>query len=142
MTRPTSNSEPPFAYLVKAPSGMSSVIIAQLSSNDRILHMEQCSLVLPSSELPGEVLVSESSIYFVQSSTDAITSVGDLVSFSVEIGEVREVHTRWFQLNDCAIELFMVGGHTKLLAFSDKKQREHFRSLLISARPGVINSSI
>ena len=35
----------PFSYLVKAPSGMSSVIIAQLSSNDRILHMEQCSLV-------------------------------------------------------------------------------------------------
>ena len=41
-SKPTS---PPFSYLVKAPSGMSSVIIAQLSSNDRILHMEQCSLV-------------------------------------------------------------------------------------------------
>ena len=129
--------KPSFAYLLKAPSGMSSVIIAQLSSNDRILHMEQCSLVLPSDEISGEILVSDSRIYFVQSSTDAITTVADLVSFSIHINDIREAHTRWFQLNDCAIELFMVGGHTKLLSFTDRKQRDNFKGLLLNSRPSL-----
>ena len=90
---------------------MSSLIIAQLSSKDRIRHMEQCLLILPSDEVLGEVLISDSTIYFVESSQDSHQSHAEsLISFSIDILKIVELHRRWYQLVDCALELFLVGG--------------------------------
>ena len=73
------------------------VIIAQLSSCDRIRHMEQCSLVLPSHEVAGEVLISDHSIYFVENSTDETHTTG-VLSVTVKLVDVREYHLRWWQV--------------------------------------------
>ena len=73
------------------------MIIAQLSSCDRIRHMEQCSLVLPSHEVAGEVLISDHSIYFVENSTDETHTTG-VMSVTVKLVDVREYHLRWWQV--------------------------------------------
>ena len=117
----------PFGYLLSTLSGMSSVIIAQLSSKDRIRHMEQCLLILPSNEVLGEVLISDSTIHFVESSQDSHQSHAEsLISFSIDISKIVELHRRWYQLVDCALELFLVGGATKMLSFTDPRQRDDF----------------
>ena len=117
----------PFSYLLATLSGMSSVIIAQLSANDRIRHMEQCTLILPATAIAGEILVSDSTIYFVESSRDAHQQLAEsLISFSIDISSILEVHLRWYQLIDCGLELFLVGGTTKMFAFIDSKQRNEF----------------
>ncbi len=74
---------------------ISGVIIAQLSSSDRIRHMDQCTLVLPSQEVAGEVLISDHSIYFVENSTDETVGV---ISITIKLDDVREYHLRWWQV--------------------------------------------
>ena len=76
---------------------MIGVIIAQLSSSDRIRHMDQCTLVLPR-EVAGEVLVSDHSVYFVENSTD---ETGDVISIAIKLEDVREYHLRWWQVCFC-----------------------------------------
>jgi hypothetical protein len=119
--------DPPFRYLLATLSGMSSVIIAQLSSKDRIRHMEQCLLVLPAAEISGEILISDGTIYFVESSRDVHQTLTEsLISFSIDIENILEVHNRWYQLTDCALEIFLEGGITKMFAFIDHRQRDEF----------------
>ena len=77
---------------------VSGVIIAQLSSCDRIRHMEQCSLVLPSKEVAGEVLMSDHSIYFVENTTDE-TQTDGVLSITIKLADVREFHLRWWQVS-------------------------------------------
>ena len=80
------------------------VIIAQLSSCDRIRHMEQCTLVLLSQEVAGEVLISDHSIYFVENSTDETKNNG-VLSITIQLAEVREYHLRWWQVKHKSIVL-------------------------------------
>jgi hypothetical protein len=75
------------------------VIIAQLSSCDRIRHMEQCTLVIPSQEITGEVLISDHSIYFVENSTEETKNNG-VLTITVNLADVREFHLRWWQVRN------------------------------------------
>jgi len=98
---------------------MIGVIVAQLNSRDRIRHMDQvnsfqhfchikhsrlflcskkCSLVLPSHEIFGEILLSDHSIYFVESLADD-KGVEGVVSITVKLEDIREIHLRWWQVN-------------------------------------------
>ena len=81
------------------------MIIAQLSSSDRIRHMDQCTLVLPSQEVAGEVLISEHSIYFVENSTDETVGV---ISIAISLEDVREYHFRWWQVSLDSKKVFLV----------------------------------
>ena len=97
---------------------MSGVIIEQLNSSDRIRHTDSCSLIRPSEEIPGEVLISETKLYFVETvSEERAESRGSVVSQAWKAGEVREAYARWFQLQDRGAEVFMDGGVTKFFVF-------------------------
>lgn len=42
-------------------------------------------------------------------------------SFSWTYEEIKEVHKRWWQLRDNAVEIFLTNGRTLLLAFDNSK---------------------
>lgn len=42
-------------------------------------------------------------------------------SFSWTYEEIKEVHKRWWQLRDNAVEIFLTNGRTLLLAFDNTK---------------------
>lgn len=45
-------------------------------------------------------------------------------SFSWTYEEIKEVHKRWWQLRDNAVEIFLTNGRTLLLAFDNTKVRQ------------------
>lgn len=46
-------------------------------------------------------------------------------SFSWTYEEIKEVHKRWWQLRDNAVEIFLTNGRTLLLAFDNTKVTWH-----------------
>lgn len=47
----------------------------------------------------------------------------EVVSVTWPLDTVREIHIRRYQLQDCALELFLTSGHSVLLAFTDTQHR-------------------
>lgn len=45
----------------------------------------------------------------------------EAASFSWTYEEIKEVHKRWWQLRDNALEIFLTNGRTLLLAFDNTK---------------------
>lgn len=55
-------------------------------------------------------------------------------SFSWTYEEIKEVHKRWWQLRDNAVEIYLTNGRTLLLAFDNTKVRERHKSHGIKLR--------
>jgi hypothetical protein len=121
-------------------SGLAGILVTQLSSkkSTTVRHMEQCWLVVPAGEVSGEVLLTDSSLHFVQQGEIDPPPVGKPglpLTLSMRLEQIREVLPRWYQLNDCALELFFEVGFTRLLAFADKRTRDGFQSRLAALNP-------
>lgn len=143
--------ETPFDFLLKpsqtdlspskSSSGMAGILVAQLSSKSStsVKHMEKCWLVVPAGEVPGEILVTEESLHFVQhGEIDPKPLYKDSylpLTLSMSLDQVLEILPRRYQLNDCALELFFDVGFTRFLAFSDKKTRDSFQGRLVALNP-------
>lgn len=50
-------------------------------------------------------------------------SSSEVVSVTWPLDNIREIHIRRFQLQDCALEVFLTTGHSVLLAFTDTQHR-------------------
>lgn len=53
-------------------------------------------------------------------------------SFSWTYEEIKEVHKRWWQLRDNAVEIFLTNGRTLLLAFDNTKVRQRKQNVQIN----------
>ncbi|KAK4309758.1 hypothetical protein Pmani_018634 [Petrolisthes manimaculis] len=118
------------------------VMIERLNASERIVHMSRACVVSPGREQRGEVLVSLTAMYFVgeQLTVDMNQSgsTNEVVSVTWPFDTVREVHLRRYQLQDCALELFLTGGHSVLLAFSDTHHRNQVIGVLsMSEMPNI-----
>lgn len=56
-------------------------------------------------------------------STQVVQGETEAPSFSWTYEEIKEVHKRWWQLRDNAVEIFLTNGRTLLLAFDNTKVR-------------------
>ena len=56
------------------------------------------------------------------------------MSCSWSYDDVKEIHLRRYLLKDVGIELFLVYGHTILLAFDDRKERDSVYKLITSRK--------
>ena len=45
----------------------------------------------------------------------------EVLFIQLPYGEIKEVHNRWYQLKDTAVEIFLVTGRTYLIAFNTSK---------------------
>ena len=46
--------------------------------------------------------------------------------------QIQEVHSRWYQLNDCALELFIEGKFSRFFAFQQNSVRDSVLQKLLS----------
>lgn len=76
-----------------------------------------CQIVQPASEVSGELLIGAASIYFIPN-VDAEESMElEGTSIVMKFDEIKEYHNRRYQLQERAIEMFLLNGRTYLIAF-------------------------
>ncbi|KAM6218970.1 lysosomal-trafficking regulator isoform 2-T2 [Rhynchocyon petersi] len=131
--------KPPLSYLFedKTHSSFSSTV-KDKAAGESIRVNRRCFSVAPSRETAGELLVGKCGMYFVEdNASDTVESLslqGELepASFSWTYEEIKEVHKRWWQLRDNAVEIFLTNGRTLLLAFDNTKVRDDVYQCVLS----------
>ncbi|XP_047002591.1 lysosomal-trafficking regulator [Schistocerca americana] len=137
----------PLAYLLERDTSqqqprVSTVMIERLHTNEKIRHMTTARIVTPAREVPGEVLIGESCMYFVADS-DCSSALSewqlspdevDLSSTAWNFEDVCEIHNRRYQLQERALEIFLLNGRTYLVAFQSSKERDAFANELAQCR--------
>ncbi|XP_036893214.1 lysosomal-trafficking regulator isoform X1 [Sturnira hondurensis] len=138
--------KPPLSYLFedKTHSSFSSTVKDKAAS-ESIRVNRRCISVAPSRETAGELLLGKCGMYFVEdNASDTVESSspqGELepASFSWTYEEIKEVHKRWWQLRDNAVEIFLTNGRTLLLAFDNTKVRDDvYHSILTNNLPNLL----
>ncbi|KAM4828613.1 lysosomal-trafficking regulator isoform 2-T2 [Thomomys bottae] len=138
--------KPPLSYLFedKTHSSFSSTVKDKAAS-ESIRVNRRCISVAPSRETAGELLLGKCGMYFVEdNASDPVENSslhGDLepASFSWTYEEIKEVHKRWWQLRDNAVEIFLTNGRTLLLAFDTSKIRDDvYHSILTNNLPNLL----
>lgn len=144
------SSRGPFSYLL-VPSEQDTTVAAlieKLHTTERIKKMCSVSIVMPHAELTGEILIGDTFLYFIPDTYDNLMKL-DLSSGSANLiaGEaitwrlenILELHRRRYQLQERAIEIFLITGRTYFLAFNSSREREEFvTELFICNLPGLI----
>ncbi|XP_066553225.1 lysosomal-trafficking regulator isoform X2 [Amia ocellicauda] len=144
--KPEEPVKPPLSYLFedKTHSSFSSTVKDKATS-ESIRFTRRCISVAPSRETPGELLLGKSGMYFVEdNAADACDNQSphgetEPASFSWTYEEIKEVHKRWWQLRDNAVEIFLTNGRTLLLAFDNTKVRDDvYHNILTSDLPNLL----
>lgn len=103
--------------------------------------MSTVKVVTPRAELSGEALIGEIYLYFVPENPEnflqsEVTGEGlDLAmagGTAWRLEDIREIRKRRYQLQEQALEIFLVTGRTYLLAFDNSKARDEFTDELLS----------
>ncbi|XP_011144679.1 lysosomal-trafficking regulator isoform X1 [Harpegnathos saltator] len=137
----SSTTDSPLSYLFTSNRQdiNASALIERLHTSERIRKMSQVKVVTPRTELAGEVLIGETCVYFVPENPDvplhADVALGDLDlamagGTAWRLEDIRELHRRRYQLQETAIEIFLITGRTYLLAFNSAKERDEFATEL------------
>ncbi|XP_022255691.1 lysosomal-trafficking regulator-like [Limulus polyphemus] len=130
------NHLPPLAYLFEEDdiAADSASLIEKLHMNERITYTCTCTVISPSQETPGEVLIGNHCIHFVGEETTGQVVRGDraVVSQAWPFDNIKEVVKRRFQLQDNALEIFLTNGLTYLVAFHSTREQEEFFSHLMN----------
>ncbi|KAK3927653.1 Lysosomal-trafficking regulator [Frankliniella fusca] len=113
-------------------SSISSVMIDRLHTNETIQYMCTAQIITPACEISGELLIGESCLYFVADdsiSTDLCeVEAGrlDMSSTAWPFENVKEIINRRYQLQERALEIFLLNGRTYLVAFQSVEERDAF----------------
>ncbi|XP_069463086.1 lysosomal-trafficking regulator [Ambystoma mexicanum] len=137
-------TKPPHVYLSEDKTPSLSSTVKDKAASELIRFNRRCISVAPSSETCGELLLGKSGMYFVEdtsytSESSPLNEEPDPVSFSWTYEEIKEVHTRWWQLRDNAVEIFLTNGRTLLLAFHNTKVRDDvYKHILSNNLPNLL----
>ncbi|XP_061480531.1 lysosomal-trafficking regulator isoform X2 [Rhineura floridana] len=138
--------KPPLAYLFEDKTHSShSSTVKDKAASEHIRVNRRCINVAPSRETPGELLLGKCGMYFVEDNasdtTESLSFHGETepASFSWTFEEIKEVHKRWWQLRDNALEIFLTNGRTLLLAFDNTKVRDDvYHHILTNNLPNLL----
>ncbi|XP_035828113.1 lysosomal-trafficking regulator isoform X2 [Aplysia californica] len=134
--------DPPLIFLFEDDHQMSdsAALIYRLYTNEKIQHTCRCTAVYPASESKGELLVGEVCIFFVADGaisganyTQMLLGNLDQLSITWPHTDIRELHKRWYQLQDVGLEIFLISGRTCLLAFQSTNDRDELYTILRSS---------
>ncbi|XP_055569490.1 lysosomal-trafficking regulator isoform X2 [Falco cherrug] len=136
----------PLSYLFEDKTHSShSSTVKDKAASEHIRVNRRCISVAPSRETAGELLLGKCGMYFVEdNASDTIESSSfhgetEPASFSWTYEEIKEVHKRWWQLRDNAVEIFLTNGRTLLLAFDNTKVRDDvYHNILTNNLPNLL----
>ncbi|PKU48571.1 lysosomal-trafficking regulator isoform x1 [Limosa lapponica baueri] len=109
--------------------------------------LQRCYLTIPNKYLLPDRQKQEGKcgMYFVEdNASDTIENSSfhgetEPASFSWTYEEIKEVHKRWWQLRDNAVEIFLTNGRTLLLAFDNTKVRDDvYHNILTNNLPNLL----
>uniref|UniRef100_A0AAX7SE80 Lysosomal trafficking regulator n=1 Tax=Astatotilapia calliptera TaxID=8154 RepID=A0AAX7SE80_ASTCA len=138
--KPEETVKPPLSFLFedKTHSSFSSTVKDKATS-ESIRFTRRCISVAPSRETAGELLLGKCGMYFVEdNAADSLHGETEAPSFSWTYEEIKEVHKRWWQLRDNAVEIFLTNGRTLLLAFDNSKVNDVYHNILTSDLPNLL----
>uniref|UniRef100_A0A3B4ZMN3 Lysosomal trafficking regulator n=1 Tax=Stegastes partitus TaxID=144197 RepID=A0A3B4ZMN3_9TELE len=144
--QPEDTVKPALSFLFedKTHSSFSSTVKDKATS-ESIRFTRRCISVAPSRETAGELLLGKSGMYFVEDNAadahdnQSLHGETEAPSFSWTYEEIKEVHKRWWQLRDNAVEIFLTNGRTLLLAFDNTKFRDDvYHNILTSDLPNLL----
>ncbi|KAL0267522.1 UNVERIFIED_CONTAM: hypothetical protein PYX00_009770 [Menopon gallinae] len=120
------NNPEPLAYLFEnhQKNCPAMILTERLHCNEKIRTMSLAKVVTPSTEIPGELLIGETCIYFVADDRHKYLNTFGISSTVWPFEDVKEIHDRRYQLQEKAIEIFLANGKTYLIAFQTKKERD------------------
>uniref|UniRef100_A0A8C2UAI9 Lysosomal trafficking regulator n=1 Tax=Coturnix japonica TaxID=93934 RepID=A0A8C2UAI9_COTJA len=138
--------KPPLSYLFEDKTHSShSSTVKDKAASEHIRVNRRCISVAPSRETAGELLLGKCGMYFVEdNASDTIEHSSfhgetEPASFSWTYEEIKEVHKRWWQLRDNAVEIFLTNGRTLLLAFDNTKVRNDvYHNILTNNLPNLL----
>ncbi|XP_068795056.1 lysosomal-trafficking regulator isoform X2 [Struthio camelus] len=138
--------KPPLSYLFEDKTYSShSSTVKDKAASEHIRVNRRCISVAPSRETAGELLLGKCGMYFVEdNASDTIENSSfhgetEPASFSWTYEEIKEVHKRWWQLRDNAVEIFLTNGRTLLLAFDNTKVRDDvYHNILTNNLPNLL----
>ncbi|XP_065586174.1 lysosomal-trafficking regulator [Cyrtonyx montezumae] len=138
--------KPPLSYLFEDKTHSShSSTVKDKAASEHIRVNRRCISVAPSRETAGELLLGKCGMYFVEdNASDTIENSSfhgetEPASFSWTYEEIKEVHKRWWQLRDNAVEIFLTNGRTLLLAFDNTKVRNDvYHNILTNNLPNLL----
>ncbi|KAM9241356.1 lysosomal-trafficking regulator [Leptosomus discolor] len=136
----------PLSYLFEDKTHSShSSTVKDKAASEHIRVNRRCISVAPSRETAGELLLGKCGMYFVEdNASDTIENLSfhgetEPASFSWTYEEIKEVHKRWWQLRDNAVEIFLTNGRTLLLAFDNTKVRDDvYHNILTNNLPNLL----
>ncbi|NXP15950.1 LYST regulator, partial [Thinocorus orbignyianus] len=136
----------PLSYLFEDKTYSShSSTVKDKAASEHIRVNRRCISVAPSRETAGELLLGKCGMYFVEdNASDTIENSSfhgetEPASFSWTYEEIKEVHKRWWQLRDNAVEIFLTNGRTLLLAFDNTKVRDDvYHNILTNNLPNLL----
>ncbi|KYO18832.1 lysosomal-trafficking regulator isoform D [Alligator mississippiensis] len=138
--------KPPLSYLFEDKTHSShSSTVKDKAASEHIRVNRRCISVAPSRETAGELLLGKCGMYFVQDNASETIENSSFhgetepASFSWTYEEIKEVHKRWWQLRDNAVEIFLTNGRTLLLAFDNTKVRDDvYHNILTNNLPNLL----
>ncbi|NXX39556.1 LYST regulator, partial [Tricholaema leucomelas] len=136
----------PLSYLFEDKTHSShSSTVKDKAASEHIRVNRRCISVAPSRETAGELLLGKCGMYFVEdNASDSMENSSfhgetEPASFSWTYEEIKEVHKRWWQLRDNAVEIFLTNGRTLLLAFDNTKVRDDvYHNILTNNLPNLL----
>ncbi|XP_053476690.1 lysosomal-trafficking regulator isoform X6 [Ictalurus furcatus] len=144
--KPEDPIKAPLAFLFEEKTHSSySSTVKDKATSEPIRFTRKCMNVAPSRETAGELLLGKSGMYFVEdnvseaSNSQVPQGETEPASFCWTYEEIKEVHKRWWQLRDNAVEIFLTNGRTLLLAFDNTKVRDNvYHNILTSELPNLL----
>ena len=70
--------------------------------------------------------------------TQVLLGNKDTLFMTLPHEEIREIHKRWYQLRDDALEIFMLNGKTALFSFADTR----VNMFVMLSAIGILNAHI
>ncbi|XP_036430613.1 lysosomal-trafficking regulator isoform X2 [Colossoma macropomum] len=142
--KPEGTVKAPLAFLFEDKTHSSTV--KDKATSEPIRFTRRCVSVAPSRETVGELLLGKSGMYFVEDNAAEASDTQQMphgetepASFCWTYEEIKEVHKRWWQLRDNAVEIFLTNGRTLLLAFDTTKFRDDvYHNILTSELPNLL----
>ena len=107
-----------------------SALIDRLHTNERILYTTTCVVVAPTCEYAGEILIGDTCIYFVGEQKNSVFGSSVFTELWM-FNEIKQINKCRYQLQNNAIEMFLINGLSFLISFETKLACEDFLKTLM-----------
>ncbi|KAL5265653.1 hypothetical protein ACHWQZ_G006391 [Mnemiopsis leidyi] len=100
-----------------------------------LVYTNKCSHIKSAGTTEGDILLYRQYMLFVRDESASIDTVSQLVGDALgmywSLLDVTEVHKRWYNLRDVAVEIFLNTGQTYLLGFGTSEERDELHNRLL-----------